>query len=120
MVEGVEKLRLQQETDPLRDRDMLGQRNVVVGLMRSIHVENLTECARRGVGSEIGGVGTDSRRNVGRVDGVHIARVAHGVHTHGTLQLRTGDSSEIHTAVGIVIIRLIAAEDHSGARRSGR
>jgi hypothetical protein len=29
--------------------------------MRSIHVENLTECARRGVGCEIGGVGTDSR-----------------------------------------------------------
>lgn len=61
MVEGVEKLRLQQEADPLRDWDLLGQRHVVVGLMRSIHVENLTECARRGVGCEIGGVGTDSR-----------------------------------------------------------
>jgi hypothetical protein len=72
MVEGVEKLSLQQEADPLRDREPLRQRHVVKGLMRSVQVEDLTECTRRRIGREIGGVGADSRGNIRWVTAVRL------------------------------------------------
>src|SRR6266496_1145493 len=102
MVENIQELRLEREPNLLRDREDLGNRRIVEGLMWSVEVEDLPERARRCVHREVLRIAGAAGR-IGLVFGIDEVDIstagrADMVNADRALQISSGDSVEDHAA----------------------
>ena len=74
VIEGIQHFSLQAETEPLSDREVLRDRDVVVSVMRTVKPYSLAEGARRGIGRDVCRVSAASCRR-GQVLGIDEGNV---------------------------------------------
>ena len=109
VIEGIQEFRLESEFEPLRDRRVLGRRNVKIGEVRPVEPRSPAERSWSCIGLE------RSILQVFGVNDVHMRRSWNRVHAHRALKLRQRNPIQQDSAVAIVVKGVIPAKNPEGS-----